>query len=51
MADDSDVLEHRSGAKQHLVRTIRGTQKGDLESGMLKQWPTLDITCSNWDHV
>jgi hypothetical protein len=18
---------------------------------MLKQWPTLDITCSNWDHV
>jgi len=21
--------------------------KGDLETGMLKQWPTLDVTCSN----
>jgi hypothetical protein len=25
--------------------------KGDLERGMLKQWPTLDITCSNWYQV
>jgi len=25
--------------------------KGDLERGMLKQWPTLDITSSNWYQV
>jgi len=25
--------------------------KGDLERGMLKRWPTLDITCSNWYQV
>jgi len=25
--------------------------KGDIERGMLKQQPTLDITRSNWYHV
>jgi len=25
--------------------------KGDLERGMPKQWPTFDITCSNWNQV
>jgi len=47
LADNRDVLEHRYAAKRHLVRSIRGTHKGDLERGMLNQWPTVDITCSN----
>jgi hypothetical protein len=47
MADNRDVLEHRNAAKQHLVHSIQGTHKGDLERGMLNQRPTLDITCSN----
>jgi hypothetical protein len=47
LADDRDVLEHRYAANQHLVHTIRGAHKGDLESGMLKQRLTLDITHSN----
>jgi len=25
--------------------------KGDLQGDMLKQWPTLDIPCSNWYHI
>jgi hypothetical protein len=25
--------------------------KGDHESGLLKQWPTFDITSSIWSHV
>jgi len=47
LADNREVLEHRYAAKQHLVHSIWGTHKGDLESGMLKQWPRLDITCWN----
>jgi len=47
LADDSDVLEHRYAAKQHLVHSIWGAHKGDLERGMQKKWPTLDTTCSN----
>ena len=47
LEDNRDVLEHRYAAKQHLVLSIRGTQKGDLERDMLKQWPTLDISLSN----
>jgi len=47
MADNRDVLEHRYAAKQHLVHSIRGTHKGDLERGMLNQRPTVDITRSN----
>jgi hypothetical protein len=30
-----------------LVHSIRGSHKGDLERGMLKQQPTVDITRSN----
>jgi len=47
LADDRDVLEHRYAAKQHLVHSIQGTHKGDLERGMLNQRPTVDITLSN----
>ena len=47
LADNRDGLERRYVAKQHLVQRIRGTQKGDLERGMLNQQPTLDITRSN----
>jgi len=47
LVDNRDVLEHRNAAKQHLVYSIWGTQKGDLERGMLNQWPTLEITRSN----
>jgi len=47
LADNRDVLEHFYAAKHHLVHSIRGTHKEDLERGMLKQWPTLDITHSN----
>jgi len=47
LADNRDILEHCYAAKQHLVHSIWGTHKGDLERGMLKQWPTLDITHSN----
>jgi len=46
LADNLDVLEHRYAAKQHLVPSIRGAHKGDLDRGMLKQRPSLDITCS-----
>ena len=28
-----------------------GMHKGDIERGMLTQWPTLDITRSNWYQV
>jgi len=35
LADTRDVLEHRYAAKQHLVHSIRGTHKADLERGML----------------
>ena len=51
LEDNRDVLEHRNAAKQHLVHSIWGTHKGDLEWGILKQWPTLDITHSNWYQV
>jgi hypothetical protein len=47
LADNRDVLEHRYAAKQHLVHNIRGSHKGDLERGMLNQWPTVDISRSN----
>jgi len=47
LVDNRDVLEHRIAAKQHLVHSIWGTHKGDLETGMVKQWPTLDITSPN----
>ena len=47
LADNREVLEHRYGAKQHLVHTMWGTHKVDLERGMLMQRPMLDITCSN----
>jgi hypothetical protein len=30
-----------------LVHSIGGARKGDLERGILKEWPTLDITRSN----
>jgi hypothetical protein len=30
-----------------LVHSIRGTHNVDFERGLLKQRPTLDITCSN----
>jgi hypothetical protein len=33
--------------KKHLVHSIRGTHKGDLERGMLNQRPMVDITRSN----
>jgi len=51
LADHRDVLEHLNAAKQHLVDTILGTHTGDLEKGMLKQRPMLDITRSNWYQV
>jgi len=41
-----DILEHRYAAKQHLINSIWGTHKGDLERGMPEQRPTLDITRS-----
>jgi len=47
LADNRDVLEHRYAAKHHLVLSIQGTHKGDLERGMLGQQPTVDITRSN----
>jgi len=34
-----------------MVNIISGTHKRDLETGMLKQRPTLDITRSNWYQV
>jgi len=51
LADNRDVLEHCYAAKQHLVPSIGGAHIGDLERGVLKQWPTLDITCSNWYQI
>jgi len=47
LADNEEVLEHGYAAKQHSVHSIWGVHTGDLESGMLKQRPTLDITNSN----
>jgi hypothetical protein len=40
-------MAHRNAAKHHLVHSIRGMHKGDFGRGMVKEWPTLDITCSN----
>jgi len=51
LVDNSEVLEHRYAAKQHLVHSIWGTQKGYVERGMRKQRLTLDITHSNRDQV
>jgi len=51
LPDNRDVLEHRYAAKQHLVHSMWGAHKGDLERGMLKQRPTLGITRSNWYQV
>jgi len=51
LVDTRDVLEHHNATKQHLVQSIWGMHKEDLERGMLKQWPTLDITSSNRFHV
>jgi hypothetical protein len=45
--NNRDVLEHCHAAKQHLVHSIGGKHKGDLERCMLNQRPTLDITRSN----
>jgi len=47
LADNRAVLEHRYAAKQHLVHSIWGVHKGDLERGRLKQQPMLDSTRSN----
>jgi len=47
LADNRDVLEHRYAVKQRLVDNIWGAHKGDLERGMLKLGPTLNITRSN----
>jgi len=46
LVDDTDILKHRNAAKQYLVHSIWAMNKGDLKRGMLKQWPTVDITCS-----
>jgi len=51
LADNRDILEHCYAAKQHLVHNIWGVHRGDLERCMLKQRPTLKITCSNWYQV
>jgi len=51
LPDNSDVPERRYAAKQHLVLSIWGTRKGDLERGTLKQRPMLDITRSNQNQV
>jgi len=51
LADNREVLEHCYAAKQHLVHSIWGTHKGDIERGILKQRLMLDITCSNWYQV
>jgi len=48
LADNREILEHRYAAEQHLVHSIWGMHNGDLERGMLKQRPTLDMTLSNW---
>jgi len=47
LPDDRDVLEHHYAAKQHLVHSIWGTHKGDLDRGMLSQRTKVDITRSN----
>ena len=47
MSDNRHELEHRYATKQHLVHSILGTNKGDLERGLLKQLPMSDITQSN----
>jgi len=47
LEDNLVVLEHRYVAKQYLIHNLRGTHKRDLGRGMLKQWPTLDMTLSN----
>jgi len=47
LADDRDVLEHSSAEKEHLVHSIRGTQKADFEGTMLNHTPKLDSSCSN----
>jgi len=41
LADNRDVPEHCYAAKQHLFHSIWGMQKGNVERGMLNQWPTL----------
>jgi len=46
LADNRVGLENRYAAKQHLVHSIWHMHKGDHEWGILKQWPTLDITHS-----
>jgi hypothetical protein len=51
LADNREVLELHYAAKQHLVYSIWGKDKGHLERSMLKQWPTFDITRSNWHPV
>jgi len=51
LANNRDVLEHHYAAKQHLVQSIQGMPNGDLQTGMLNQRPTADITHSNRYHV
>jgi hypothetical protein len=43
LADNRDLLEHHYAAKQHFIRTIRGTHQGDLQRCMLNKRPTLAI--------
>jgi len=47
LADNRDILDHPYAAKQHLVHSIRGTHKGDLERCMQNQRPTVDMSRSN----
>jgi len=47
LADDRKVLEHSYAAKQHLIHSIWGTHKWDLERGILKQQPKLNTTRLN----
>jgi len=51
LGDNWEVLEHRYAAKQHLVNSIWGMHKADLERGMLKKRPTMDVERSDWYQV
>jgi hypothetical protein len=47
LAHIREVQECHNAVKQHLVNSICGMQKGDLEVSMLKQRTTVDITLLN----
>ena len=51
LADYRDVLQHHYAAKQYLVHSIWGMHNWDPKRRMLKQLPTLNMTCSNWYQV